>query len=197
MSRPEGSTAPELFYNEKEAKKYDQSSRMNAIQVEITERAIEMLALPDGRPSYILDIGCGSGLSGQVLEKHGHYWCGCDISGDMLNVAREHDSTTGDLIEHDSGLGMPFRPASFDGIISVSAIQWLCYANSKEQDPKVRLGRFFSSLYYILKREAKAILQFYPENAEQAVLISQAASKVGFAGGIVVDYPNSSRAKKV
>ena len=27
-------------------------------------------------------------------------------------------------------------------------------------------------------------------------MISQAASKVGFAGGIVIDYPNSSKAKK-
>lgn len=40
------------------------------------------------------------------------------------------------------------------------------------------------------------MLQFYPENPEQAVLIAQAASKVGFAGGVVVDYPNSSKAKK-
>ena len=47
-----------------------------------------------------------------------------------------------------------------------------------------------------MRRNAKAILQFYPENAEQAVLIAQCASKVGFAGGITVDYPNSSKAKK-
>jgi len=40
------------------------------------------------------------------------------------------------------------------------------------------------------------VLQFYPETAEQAVLISECAAKVGFAGGIVVDYPNSAKAKK-
>jgi len=39
-------------------------------------------------------------------------------------------------------------------------------------------------------------LQFYPETAEQAVLISETATKVGFAGGVVVDYPNSAKAKK-
>ena len=55
---------------------------------------------------------------------------------------------------------------------------------------------FFSSLYAVLKRDAKAILQFYPENAEQVVLIAQAASRVGFAGGVLVDYPNSTKAKK-
>lgn len=30
----------------------------------------------------------------------------------------------------------------------------------------------------------------------QAVLISECAAKVGFAGGVVVDYPNSAKAKK-
>lgn len=48
----------------------------------------------------------------------------------------------------------------------------------------------------MLKKDARAVLQFYPETPEQAVLIAQCASKVGFAGGMVIDYPNSSKAKK-
>jgi len=40
------------------------------------------------------------------------------------------------------------------------------------------------------------VLQFYPETPEQAVLISETATRVGFAGGVVVDYPNSAKAKK-
>ena len=103
----------------------------------------------------------------------------------------------GDVLKSDMGQGLPFRPASFDGVISISAIQWLCYSSSSDQDPKLRLNRFFSALYSVLKRDAKAILQFYPENAEQAYLIAQAASKVGFAGGVLVDYPNSTKAKKI
>ena len=66
MSRPELTGHASLFYNEKEARKYDSSSRMVGIQREITERAIELLKLPSDRPSFILDVGCGSGLSGQV-----------------------------------------------------------------------------------------------------------------------------------
>lgn len=195
MSRPETSNPPELFYNDSEARKYDSSSRMIKIQEEITTRALEMLGLPP-RSCYILDIGCGSGLSGQVLERAGHYWVGCDISASMLQVAQEQDSDTGDLCHADMGQGLPFRPASFDGVISISALQWLCYSNSTDQDPKLRLNRFFSSLYGVLKRDAKAVLQFYPETPEQAVLIAQCASKVGFSGGIVVDFPNSTKAKK-
>jgi 18S rRNA (guanine1575-N7)-methyltransferase len=66
MSRPELTGHASLFYNAREARKYDSSSRMVGIQREITERAIELLKLPNDRPSFILDVGCGSGLSGQV-----------------------------------------------------------------------------------------------------------------------------------
>lgn len=111
-------------------------------------------------------------------------------------MAVEQESETGDVLNADIGQGLPFRPGTFDGVISISALQWLCYANSSEQDPRLRLNRFFSSLYSVMKRDAKAVLQFYPESAEQAVIIAQAASRVGFAGGVVIDYPNSSKAKK-
>lgn len=86
MSRPEGSQPPELYYDETEARKYNASSRIINIQAELTDRAIELLALPDNQPKFILDIGCGSGLSGQALEEAGHYWIGCDISKSMLEV---------------------------------------------------------------------------------------------------------------
>jgi SAM-dependent methyltransferase len=89
MSRPELTGHASNFYNEKEARKYDSSSRMIGVQREITERAIELLRLPDNKPGFILDIGCGSGLSGKVLEEQGHVWVGCDVSRDMLNVANE------------------------------------------------------------------------------------------------------------
>lgn len=39
-------------------------------------------------------------------------------------------------------------------------------------------------------------VQIYPENAEQATLLSEEAMKAGFSGGLVVDYPHSTRAKK-
>ena len=106
------------------------------------------------------------------------------------------EPSTGDLLHHDMGTGLPFRPATFDGCISISALQWLCYSNTKDQVPKRRLMRFFSSLYKVLRRGARAVLQFYPETSEHAILISECAARVGFAGGIVVDYPNSTKAKK-
>ncbi len=48
----------------------------------------------------------------------------------------------------------------------------------------------------MLKRNSRAALQFYPESPDQAILISSCAAAAGFAGGLVVDYPNSTKAKK-
>lgn len=105
--RPEHTGPPEFFYNEDEAKKYTNNSRMIEIQVRmdnqpatfcgscrslllvlharfmaphicrvihtqarLTNRAVELLALPeDDTPKLLLDIGCGSGLSGEQLTE--------------------------------------------------------------------------------------------------------------------------------
>lgn len=53
----------------------------------MSERAVELLLLPEDQPCMLLDIGCGSGLSGSVLEEQGHYWVGMDISSAMLGKA--------------------------------------------------------------------------------------------------------------
>ncbi len=40
------------------------------------------------------------------------------------------------------------------------------------------------------------MLQFYPDGKNQLEMITSAAMKSGFSGGLVIDYPNSSKAKK-
>lgn len=159
------------------------------------ERAIELLALPEDQSCLILDIGCGSGLSGGVLEEAGHTWIGIDISRSMLDVAVERE-VEGDLILDDMGHGMPFRAGTFDGAVSISALQWLCNADKSSHHPPKRLYTFFSTLFASLTREARCVFQFYPENGEQIEMVTAQAMKAGFYGGLVVDYPNSAKAKK-
>ena len=100
--RPEFTAPPDIFYNDTEARKYTTSSRMENIQVlfrftwcklslgrcycaaclpsdeaqeALTQRALELLALPDDdQAKLLLDVGCGSGLSGQALTDKGHVW---------------------------------------------------------------------------------------------------------------------------
>ena len=224
MPRPEASGPPANYYDATEAAKYTSSSRIIRVQAEIAARCVELLNFPAGARRLVVDVGCGSGLSGAALERAGHAWVGCDVSRDMLRVAarraaRDDDggeaeeengseeeadggagdraaNATAELLEHDMGLGLPFRDGAFDGAVSVSALQWLCYDNDAASSAPRRLNRFFASLYRCLRAGGRAALQFYPENDAQAALIAAAAQRAGFAGGVVVDFPRSTKARK-
>ncbi|PGH01301.1 hypothetical protein GX51_05356 [Blastomyces parvus] len=198
MSRPEDTLPPDLFYNDSESRKYTTSSRIRNIQSDMTRRALELLDLKS--PSLILDIGCGSGLSGEILsavppsEGGPHTWVGMDISPSMLDVALQRD-VEGDLFLADIGQGIPFRAGTFDAAVSISAIQWLCNAESSDVNPEGRLRRFFEGLYASLRRGARAVCQFYPKNDTQRSMISGAAMKAGFGAGILEDDPGTKNSK--
>ncbi|KAL3621619.1 hypothetical protein CASFOL_036531 [Castilleja foliolosa] len=178
-SRPEIVEPPEIFNNDDEARK-------------LWERALELLALPqDGVRRLLLDIGCRSGLSGERLTESGHHWVGLDISESMLEVALEREAQ-GDLMHADMGQGLRLQPGVLDGAISISAVQWLCNADN----PRKRLKAFFESLYRSLARGARAVFQAYAETDAQRVLIHSSAIRAGFSGGVVVDYPRSSKSRK-
>jgi 18S rRNA (guanine1575-N7)-methyltransferase len=53
MSRPEHIAPPEVFYNETEAKKYSENSRIMNIQAEMSERAIQLLGLPQEKSCLV------------------------------------------------------------------------------------------------------------------------------------------------
>lgn len=194
MSRPEQLAPPEVFYNDSESKKYTSSTRVQHIQAKMTFRALELLNLED-YSHFILDIGCGSGLSGEILTEEGHIWCGMDISTSMLATGLDRE-VDGDLFLADMGNGIPFRAGSFDCAISISAIQWLCNADSADVDPKKRLLRFFNTLFASLKRGGKFVAQFYPMNDEQIDSILSSAKVAGFQGGLVIDDSESKKNKK-
>ncbi|KAK5110859.1 hypothetical protein LTR62_005570 [Meristemomyces frigidus] len=193
--RPEDTLPPDLYYDDNESRKYTTSSRIRNIQADMTNRALELLDLQ--QPSFILDVGCGSGLSGEILsnDQDGpHTWVGMDISSSMLAQALERD-VEGDMLLADIGQGVPFRAGSFDAAISISAIQWLCNAETSDVSPEGRLKRFFDGLYASLRRGGKAVCQFYPKNSQQRSLISNAAIKAGFGAGILEDDPETKNVK--
>uniref|UniRef100_A0A8H7Y273 Uncharacterized protein n=1 Tax=Psilocybe cubensis TaxID=181762 RepID=A0A8H7Y273_PSICU len=173
-------------------------TRNQQIQADMTYRALELLNLPPGQPAFLLDIGCGSGLSGEILDEEGYLWAGVDVAPSMLEVALERE-VEGDLFLQDIGQGFGFRPGSFDGAISISVIQWLLNAETSHptSSPPHRLQRFFTTLHSSLRSPSRAVLQFYPSSDEQVQMIAGVARKAGFGGGVVVDYPNSRRARKV
>jgi 18S rRNA (guanine1575-N7)-methyltransferase len=164
----------------------------------MTHRALSLLNLTS--PSFILDIGSGSGLSGTILsnvlpEQGGaHTWIGMDISASMLAVALERE-VEGDMFLADAGQGIPFRPGTFDAAISISAIQWLCNAETTLESPAQRLKRFFEGLYASLRRGGRAVCQFYPRDDKQKKMVADAAIKAGFGAGLLEDGMGTKQVK--
>ncbi|GKT89241.1 methyltransferase domain-containing protein [Colletotrichum tofieldiae] len=192
MSRPEDTLAADIHYNDSEARKYTTSSRIQNIQASMTRRALELLDLK--HPSLILDVGCGSGLSGEILSAEGpedggpHTWIGMDVSPSMLDIALQRD-VEGDLLLADIGQGVPFRAGSFDA--AIMALQ----CREQRHLPEGRLTRFFNGLYASLRRGGRAVCQFYPKNDTQRNMITQAAVKAGFGAGLLEDDPETKNVK--
>ena len=67
--RPEHTAPPEVYYDETEAAKYTSNTRVIKVQDEMTNRAIELLCLPEDETCLLLDVGCGSGLSGEAITE--------------------------------------------------------------------------------------------------------------------------------
>lgn len=59
----------------------------------------------------------------------------------------------------------------------------------RDTSPDVESRRWFPCL-------CPQVFQFYPDSPQQVEMVTAAALKSGFGGGVVVDYPNSTKAKK-
>ncbi|KAK8049614.1 hypothetical protein PG994_011344 [Apiospora phragmitis] len=164
MSRPEDTLSADVHYDDTEARKYTTSSRIQNIQASMTHRALELLDLPS--PSLILDVGCGSGLSGEILsslspEEGGpHVWIGMDVSASMLDVALQRD-VEGDLLLADIGQECPSAP-------------------EHSMPPSA---------------SARSNGCAMPRNNEQKKMITGAAVKAGFGAGLLEDDPDTKNAK--
>jgi 18S rRNA (guanine1575-N7)-methyltransferase len=187
MSRPEHIAPAAIYYNEENAEKYADNSRMAKIQRVMCERALQLLLLSEPlNEKLVLDLGCGTGMSAETMAEYGINFIGSDISDAMLKEGVERGATEGgDFMQADMGSALPFRDGLFDGVISISALQWLLNADGGEKyEPYKRLKILFTCLRRVLKRGGRAVFQFYPETAAQVEMITSCAMRCGFGGGV-------------
>ena len=188
---------PEIYYSGENADKATDNPHYVQIQRKLTERAMELIDVDSGNSQLILDVGCGTSISGQVFSENGHFFVGVDIAPEMLLRSLQiiPGSTGNQFLRADVGAGLPFRAGVFDCAIGIDVIRWLL-ANYDGCDPvPKRLKRFFETLHGALRCGGKAIFNFHPETSEQAEMLSSIATKCGFGGGIHTDFPNSNKAK--
>ena len=175
-----------------EAARYDAVAKDTRVQEELTLECLDLLAL-DRRhgAQLVLDVGCGGGLSSDVVQRAGHFCLACDVNPQM--IAQGVGAAGVGMFAADMRDGVAARAGVFDGAISVSALQWICTTS----DADVGLRRFFSGLHRALAEGGRAVLQFYPTR-DQAKMAVKAARRSGFRGNceLVVSMPHATRARK-
>ena len=158
----------------------------------MTIRALELLELKNDR-SLILDAGCGPGFAAVYLNELGYKTVALDIIYEFLKY---YDIEYLNPILADMCYP-PFKPNSFDSIISISALQWII-RDVKNEGERIILTNLFVSFYQILKPESKMIVQFYPKSTAIMDYIAEIVNnKTNFKGNFIIDNPNNPKKRKI
>ena len=180
------------YYKGENLLNYARSKNIRRIQEKITQRALEILNIKD-KNSLILDIGCGPGFSSTYLHELGYKVIALDIIVDFLKY---YDLSDFNPIVADMCI-LPFRTNVIDAVISISALQWIC-RNPQNRRERKNMETIFKTLYSILKRNGRAIFQFYPKNNYIMEKIKEIIiTNTDFDGGFIIDNPNNPKKRKV
>jgi len=166
---------PKLYYNEEEIEKYSKSGGMRRAQEKIAYRVLELLKLKKG--SSLLDIGSGPGYTAEVYREEGYKVSCFDLMPKMLEKAKEKGFQTylGDMRD----IGEILKGKRFDGIVSVSALQWI-----KEKKDLIKVANGILSL---IDKDSPLIIQFYPKSEKELKETAKIFTQNGFSGEVIID----------
>ncbi|MBU2576535.1 MAG: class I SAM-dependent methyltransferase [Nanoarchaeota archaeon] len=183
-NRPEETYGnPLFFYTPMEVEKSARSGGMRKAQERIANNVVEMLNL--GKGSKILDMGCGPGYTSAVYQNMGFEVIGLDVTPQMVEKANERGikAYVGDM----RNVGEIFAGQQFDGIVSVSALQWL-----KEEGD---IRQVAEGTYGLLGTNAPLIFQFYPRSESELEKTASIFKRNGFVGDIITKNPDNPRTR--
>ncbi|NVM34267.1 MAG: methyltransferase domain-containing protein [Candidatus Lokiarchaeota archaeon] len=171
---------------------YASSKSIMKTQEEITIRALELLNL-ERDDLLILDAGSGPGFTAMYLNEIGYKTVAIDLISEFLNY---YDIKELNPIVADMCLP-PFKPSTFDAIISISALQWI-YRDIENQQMSLMLKSLSKSFFQILKPNSRVVIQFYPKSKKILENIGKIITEsTGFHGNFIIDHPNSQRKRKI
>jgi len=168
---------PFLYYTDEEVERYARSGGMRRAQEKIAYRVLELLGLEPG--SNLLDLGSGPGYTAEIYRSEDYNVTCVDLIPKMADKAKEKgfESHLGDM----RNTGKIFEGRIFDGVVSVSALQWI---KDKQELQKIAKG-----IYSILNEESPLVIQFYPKSEQELNETAKIFLQNGFHGQIVTDWP--------
>lgn len=177
-------------YMGEKAQVYEQRRGLKRIKTMTTARALELLDLE--KKSFILDIGCGTGWSTEIIKNEGHIVIGLDLSKDMIKLAQKKEIDT--ILADMRYIGI--KSNYLDGSISISALNFVAENSKTKKEIKNNYTKVASEIFRILKPGGKAIFEYYPQSDIELKISTQVFSSVGFQGGLVIDGVGTRKEQK-
>ena len=144
--------------------------------------------------SLILDMGCGTGFSSELLVSQGFRVVAIDVLVDMIYKAREKREThieyeSINLILADIN-NLPFRESIFELALSVSAYNFIIHGLKHIEEKKNRLHHTIRMIFDILKPHGRFVIEFYPANDQELELFTSSFRSNGFDGYYIKQREN-------
>jgi ubiquinone/menaquinone biosynthesis C-methylase UbiE len=145
-------------------------------------------------PFIILDLGCGTGFSTEILLECGFKVVGVDILQDMLSkvkTKKNHMKNQNNLEVLLADINyLPLRSSSINHAISISAYNFITHRVKSSRDKTKIANNTAKYLYKLLKPDGRIIIEFYPKNDRELEMFSSSFTNNGFNGFVVKQNPN-------
>lgn len=145
-------------------------------------------------PYLMLDLGCGTGFSSEILAENGFRVIGVDILKDMIYKAKQkkiryEKDTHIEYVQSDINY-LPFKDDSIDHVISISAYNFIIDPTTTSKEKIIRLTQTAQDLNAIIKDHGRLVLEFYPNDEQELNLFKSSFTNNGFDGFMIKQNPN-------
>ena len=145
-------------------------------------------------PFFIVDLGCGTGFSTEILVERGFRVVGVDVLHDMLSKIKSkkkqmNNQNNLELILADINY-LPLRSSSINHAISISAYNFIMHRADSIRDKTKIASNTAKSLYKLLKPNGRIIIEFYPKDDTELELFTSSFNTNGFNGFVIKQNPN-------
>ncbi|MFO7795223.1 MAG: class I SAM-dependent methyltransferase [Promethearchaeati archaeon] len=147
----------------------------------------------------ILDLGCGTGFSTEVLIDLGFNVISIDVLMDMLEKTYHKKELFSDMNVLElilaNMVNLPFKPSTFHYIISVSAYNFITYKKTTQSEIKKTLDFTAKYLNKCLKKNGRIVIEFYPNTDKELDLFVSSFTANNFDGYFIKNNPNQKGGK--
>jgi len=155
---------------------------------------LEKLDYLKDAPFYVVDLGCGTGFSTEILLERGFRVVGIDVLLDMLSKVK----TKKNYMKNQNNLELiladinyiPLRNSSINHALSISAYNFITHKADSIRD-KIKIANNTAKyLYKLIKLNGRIIIEFYPKNDNELEIFTSSFKNNGFSGFVVKQNPN-------